>query len=454
MKPLDIVAYLWGSEAAIARIAASPNAIWVGVLLVMTAGIARTYARKDLRREPWHLAVPLVASWVTCTVFFGILVAVARWLSVPTGPLPTIYRSLLSVYWMTAPLAWAYAIPYERWQAEDEAVASRLRTLAVVAVWRVALMVRVLTVMFDSPVRPALVLVLLFGAMVTVVAMVLVRWGAKQQARQRPTLLMDGMAAIHIGPPRLTLEEEEDQVTVASGCVFALAVVSLPVLFILLCVGLPRYGRWDWSRWAAPELQVAPVTWWLAGGAIVVWLLVLPFSQRKLRRASDIDARRRELSVAELLGELGRFKRSAFPAHWRPPPSSDFATSPKILDVMDHLDQGEHPRWLHEEYTRQFREYLELAAWYWPYDDALRRIADLLESREDGRQLASISAEALEMFQRSLDFAAEGEKVSEELQREFSKLREDVIEIPLPPSSPLRRELIRRIRTRAGLEET
>ena len=50
---------------------------------------------------------------------------------------------------MTAPLAWLYAIPYERFLSPLDAVRANLITLGFVSVWRVALMIRVLVVVLN-----------------------------------------------------------------------------------------------------------------------------------------------------------------------------------------------------------------------------------------------------------------------------------------------------------------
>ena len=57
--------------------------------------------------------------------------------------------SFLGLFWMTAPLAWAYAVPYERLLSPWQATAFNLATLALVALWRVVLMVRVVKVVLN-----------------------------------------------------------------------------------------------------------------------------------------------------------------------------------------------------------------------------------------------------------------------------------------------------------------
>ena len=54
-------------------------------------------------------------------------------------------------------------IPYERFLSPVEAVQANLSTLALVAAWRVLLMIRVLTVLLKYRVVDAILLVMMFG---------------------------------------------------------------------------------------------------------------------------------------------------------------------------------------------------------------------------------------------------------------------------------------------------
>ena len=51
----------------------------------------------------------------------------------PRGPVVfAVYRSFLGVFWLTAPLAWLYAVPYERFMDPVEATRADLATLGLV----------------------------------------------------------------------------------------------------------------------------------------------------------------------------------------------------------------------------------------------------------------------------------------------------------------------------------
>ena len=65
------------------------------------------------------------------------------------------YLTFLGLYWMTAPLAWLYGIPYERFLNEVNAAQANVWTLELVSVWRVLLISRVVAVLTPSSIFSA-----------------------------------------------------------------------------------------------------------------------------------------------------------------------------------------------------------------------------------------------------------------------------------------------------------
>src|SRR5260370_5135520 len=114
MRIRTLLLFLIGQRQAILDLAADRRSLWIGCVFVLSAGFAREYDGKDLLHEPWHLALPYAASLVSSFLLFAVLFEAARehhW----QGPgFWRSYRSFLSLFWMTAPLAWIYAIPFER----------------------------------------------------------------------------------------------------------------------------------------------------------------------------------------------------------------------------------------------------------------------------------------------------------------------------------------------------
>jgi hypothetical protein len=116
-----------------------------------------TYAEFDRR----HLVFGLVATWIVGmgrwwddpgahlvqklglgSVVYVFALATVLWLfllPLRTGPLP--WRHVLTLVTLTAPPAAIYAIPVERWMSVEDAIGVNMGFLAVVASWRVAIVV-------------------------------------------------------------------------------------------------------------------------------------------------------------------------------------------------------------------------------------------------------------------------------------------------------------------------
>src|SRR5262245_61059042 len=127
-----LLLYLIGNDKAIVRLASDRRALWVGLLFVLSAGFAREYDGQDLLRQPWHLLLPLGASLVSSFLLFCLLYCRLIWTDPARPPFFSAYLSFLGLFWLTAPLAWLYAIPYERFMPETRAVEANLWTLGLV----------------------------------------------------------------------------------------------------------------------------------------------------------------------------------------------------------------------------------------------------------------------------------------------------------------------------------
>src|SRR5436190_2016610 len=79
-----------------------------------SACVEREYDGEDLRAEPWYLLIPFGASLVTSLLLFNEVWHRGRKHRIEPMPFWRSYRGFLALYWATAPLAWLYAIPVER----------------------------------------------------------------------------------------------------------------------------------------------------------------------------------------------------------------------------------------------------------------------------------------------------------------------------------------------------
>ncbi|MFT5528003.1 MAG: hypothetical protein ACI9HK_005989, partial [Pirellulaceae bacterium] len=155
--------FLIGRRDAIGKIMDCPAAIWIGLVFVIAAGFAREYDGESLVHEPWHLLIPLGASIASSLVLYIVLYLVSICRKAPRRGFIAGYRQFLTLYWMTAPLALVYGIPFERMVSPVDAMRANLVLLGIVAAWRVILMIRVASVLYKCHWTAATCAVMLFA---------------------------------------------------------------------------------------------------------------------------------------------------------------------------------------------------------------------------------------------------------------------------------------------------
>src|SRR5262245_35160561 len=125
-----LLRYLVGEREAILTLAVQPRAWLVGLLFVFSAGVAREYDGEDLLHEPWHLLLPLAASLVSSFLLYTVVYGVFARRRSNQPSFFAAYRAFLGLFWLTAPLAWLYVVPYERFLSPLHAINANLATLA------------------------------------------------------------------------------------------------------------------------------------------------------------------------------------------------------------------------------------------------------------------------------------------------------------------------------------
>lgn len=338
---------------AIQDIAACRKAVWLGLLFVLSAGFAREYDGEDLLAEPWHLLLPLAASLITSFLLFGFVWLIDRGWKQKDVPFNAAYRSFLGLYWMTAPLAWLYAIPVERFLSPGEAVRANLWLLAIVAAWRVALMVRVVSILFRSPVAGAMFPVLWFADSVALVILYFT-----------PLPVFSLMGGI-----RLTESEQVLQST--AFLVGAVGYLSWPIWLIgtVVVAAKPLIREMPLAQ---PLPHSAPVSTPLRGLAmtsLAVWMFILPFVQPEQQRRRQVETLLRTGRIEQAIERMSAYERSDFPPHWEPPPRLGYGEeTPELLDVMQVVISMESKPWVSQIYWGKFRDLVEagnLLGRYW-----------------------------------------------------------------------------------------
>lgn len=341
MTVRTLLRYLIGNRQAILDLASSRWSLLVGALFVLSAGFAREYDGSDLRREPWHLALPFGASLVSSLALFC-LAWCGQFRKEPRPVFVSAYLSFLGLFWMTAPLAWFYAVPYEHFLSAVDAVRANLWTLGLVSVWRVALMSRVLVVLLNYRPWAAVSVVLLFGDTVALFLLQFV-----------PIPLIDLMGGLHLTDSDRLLQEVTIGVLFAGGCSF--------VLWLFLAALAFAESRLRWEIPApvgAPSFRPSVPLLGLALVSLAIWAMVLPFTQPEQQLRFRVEKLFQTCRVRDAVAEMSAHQLSEFPPHWNPPPRVYFSQGQHtqvILDVCNEFAAQPTAKWVSDCYLRKLR---------------------------------------------------------------------------------------------------
>jgi hypothetical protein len=359
--------FLVGRADAIVRVAGCRRGLLVGLLFVLSAGFAREYDHEDLLREPWHLLIPAVAS-----VGLSFVLYAAFWPGVAgphRPPFAAGYQAFLTAFWMTAPMAWLYAVPYERLLGAADSVRANLWTLALVAGWRVVLMSRVIAVLTGRPYAAALVVVLA----VSDVAVQAALWGV-------PLPLLSIMGGVQLAEADLILANLTFLVrTFGFLALFALVPTAIGTLVVLRRNVVP-------PRVPTPTGTTRPLAL-LAVASVLAWAAFLPFTQPEQRRRWEVESDLRAGRVERAVEAMSALPREAFPPHWDPPPRVGYPDErPPLLDVMEVLADGRGSSWVRATYVDKFVRG-HVRPWQrmrWAPEEEKARIRSILDRLPEG----------------------------------------------------------------------
>jgi hypothetical protein len=333
----DGVGLLIGERRAIRRLARSRSTLAIGLVLVLSASLARNYDGIALPAE-WHaLTHGVVVSSANALALFTLFYLLTKWRG---GRAPRYWRgylAFLGVFWMLAPMGWLYGVPYERFLRPVDALAANLWTLALVSVWRVALATRVLSVLFRvGPVR-SFFAVMLVGDVLFFGAAVLA-----------PAPVIDFMGG-------LQLTEEEQLLANVTFAAQFWTFLTFPVWLIGALGSLPSWrGRWTLRLTGRGAGATRPLLV-LAAVSALAWLLphALVTGLPQMRRARA-DELLRTGRVREALEYLSRFDREDLPPIWDPAPRLGYGEeSPDDGAIRIALEGTEVAPWVRAMYLEK-----------------------------------------------------------------------------------------------------
>jgi len=282
-------------RAAIERALSTRGLLALGLVFVASAALAREYDAEFIPHNPIVLAVPFAASAAAAFLLFVVLwfAAVRKgWpaANTPRAPFWPMFGRFLGVFWLTAPMAWLYGIPFERMLPELAAAEANLWMLAFVATWRMAVAVRMAQVMFGFSIWQALVLVLFFGDLAVLGVVFFAPWPVME--------IMGGVQG--------DVEQMMANVRFLLGFFGTLAFLLLLIPFIVTMVLDARLA----GECRAPQSLLTPeaarpkaALWATAITALVAWGALLPFTQPPLEHAP----KRTSLLARETENQQSRF---------------------------------------------------------------------------------------------------------------------------------------------------
>ena len=314
-----LVRYLLGYQNAIQAVARSKSTFWLGLLFVLSTGFAREYDGEDLLAQPWHIFLPLAASLATSFVLY-LLVYTAVWFrSEERFAFFAGYRQFLSFYWLTAPLAWLYAIPVERFFSAGIATWLNLCFLAMVAAWRVLLISRVLSVWLGVKYRSVFVLVMLFSDTLALILVTVI-----------PAPIFSLMGGIRHTPSEILIHD-------AISFVQVTGVLSFLVWLIGSITVLSVKSRWEIDieyDTSNSRGTWAKSVWGLAIIMLLIWAAILPFTQPEQQRRFHVEQLIQEMKFDEAMEYLSQYEKSDFPPGWSLPPRIGYGeTTPSPFDL-------------------------------------------------------------------------------------------------------------------------
>ncbi len=348
LRLTTVLRFLVGEKVAIKEIAADRGALWAGLAFCLSTAFARHYDNKCLVREPWFVLAPAGAALLTSSILFA---AMYLFIAIKSRRIHRgygqAYLSFLGLYLMTAPLAWFYGIPYERFLNEVDAVKARILILGLVTIWRVVLMSRVFSVLIPCSFFAAFSKLGTFALALFYTALMYAR-----------VPLIGFMGGVRV-PPSAEPVVTAYQVVMFYGF-FALVIGGIGLL-VSICIKEP-----DWSlkgflpvehrTIASRQLLIAALSVTLVFGA------AMPITQREQWLRYQVEAEYKAGNIDRALTTLSMHRRTEFPPQWTPPPWTEYADGaqdPKFLQIVQAVQTRQDiPTWVTAAYREKAKLYL------------------------------------------------------------------------------------------------
>ncbi len=396
-----LLGFLFGRADSIRWIVTARGALILGAVLVATAAFAREYDAVSLLHEPQDLLAPFGASLVLATILYVWTFpirkkTIASKHGQPDRNLVADFGVFLTGYWLTAPLAYFYAIPVEAMTDEVTAVRLNLLALSVVSIWRVLLFSRFVQVQYRLQLWVALTWVLIPSMAIAFIALM--------QRVLSVVAIMGG----------LRLSDAETVARNFSGGALQLILFASPVVLLAWIVSLFVRPSWhdpaDKSKADQPSIpdakfektvRVGKSLWAVPVVAMVVLLFGLWHFQPRLYDLTKVDTLLAAGEIDRAIETLEGIEANSIPKTWDPPPHfpSREDAQPDLIELAYKLDASNLPNEVRNRLLEKFCDLsgFQLGQHYGTGD------LWFLESRIDG--MIADEPETLARWRKALEIA-------------------------------------------------
>jgi len=334
ITPKTIAQFLSGNRAAIGKVASANASLWLAFLFIVSAGLARNYDHHLLLKEPLWLGGPVIMSLFSSLFIYGFVKLIGG-LNRKKCTSQN-YLSFLRCFVMTAPLAWLYGIPVERFTDPLPATIFNFTVLLIVSFWRVALMTRVLQVLFNfHPIR-AFVLIAIPASVEMFFA----------------TLFKSVDIVGIMGGMRLS---EADKFLLAATNTMTMGSLIIFVISILLIFYTPRRDVKSWQP-SESRIKVGKSSWSFAIIIIALWLGIAIEPQKKLRKLETFRSLVRHENYEEASHFVTVTTEEEFPPHRRLLPKPSIYSPPPAVRLLAFWNDW--PAWFRERLREDVSDWL------------------------------------------------------------------------------------------------
>lgn len=308
--------YVFGNADAIRAVARNRAALWTSIVLVLLTGIARNYDQTYFLESPMWLIGPLVFSFFSGSFLYAILIrGFARRHFLEEHRKEKQWVTFMALFWMTAPVAWLYAIPVERFFDPYRAAQANITLLGIVSLWRVLLMSRIMSVLFQIHYLRALAWVLLAAAIEVYVVTFL-------------NVFFGGSFSRHVFAAMAGMRNSPEEALLGSVLGF---VLNWSWAVLVVCLFGLASRRFRGTIHPLPKLLPAEVPWLQLAVVAGIWAVIAIGPQIEQQHFITHAALIHNAAYSEALAYLGKHQKGDFP------PSRRLEPNPYEFQVWDDL---------------------------------------------------------------------------------------------------------------------